>query len=160
MMFVFSHFFSLFIQPDPKTMPYRNTFLNLAIGFISDTEPLGPDYRVIREGWKVSSYDHLLVKGPLTFQQLIDHLEENYGIELQALSFGKQTLWSVMAAQDDEFLEADIATFITEKNPKMSQLSSFCFTISADVDPDGKYDLNDEEEDAELPDVKYVVREN
>jgi len=39
-------------------------------------------------------YDKVVVNGPLTFQQLFDHLRETYGVEITLVSSGQVALYN------------------------------------------------------------------
>jgi ubiquitin-activating enzyme E1 len=82
----------------------RNTFLNLAVNLFILTEPaekieqkdkeydplmLGP-VRAIPKNWTV--WDRIVIQGPLTFQQLMDHLKNTYNVEINIITASKTTL--------------------------------------------------------------------
>uniref|UniRef100_A0A7S3ZEA8 E1 ubiquitin-activating enzyme n=1 Tax=Lotharella globosa TaxID=91324 RepID=A0A7S3ZEA8_9EUKA len=79
---------------------YSNTYANLAIAHVTGSEPMPPAKNAVRlkgdKKFEFSLWDRMEVKlGPqATLQQLKDHFEEKYGLEIVMLSYGKALLFS------------------------------------------------------------------
>lgn len=87
----------------------RDTFLNTGINFYSMSEPMPPTKTVsmehdptfgtpvhaIPEGF--TSWDKVIVdEGNVTLSQIVDHLEESMGIEVQIVSCGPKMMFAPM----------------------------------------------------------------
>jgi len=87
---------------------FKNGFVNLAIPVFAFSEPQPPEGTVAKvagrkgaasEGgavaeWKWTAWDKLDVKGDLTLAQLIDHFQDEFGLEVSMLSYGVSILYS------------------------------------------------------------------
>jgi len=85
---------------------YKSAFANLAIPIFSITEPQAPKTTVSKipggrrkgEEWKWSPWDCIELSDPsLTLKQLVDYFQDEYGLELNMLSYGVSILFSSFA---------------------------------------------------------------
>ena len=96
-----------FVQGYTELEDVKNSFINLALPLFVFSEPtevnkikskdydpiLGGPVKAIPEDHTV--YDKCIInEGSLTFQQLFDYLEKNYGIEIYVVSFDKFSLFN------------------------------------------------------------------
>lgn len=96
-----------FVQGYKEIETYKNGFINLALPLFLFSEPMpvnkikSKDYdpismtavKSIPEGYTI--YDKTLVdSGSQTFQQLFDHLEKEYGVEITLVSCGNYALYN------------------------------------------------------------------
>jgi ubiquitin-activating enzyme E1 len=76
---------------------YRNSFVNLALPLFALSEPIPPatNKAPLKSGeWAWSLWDRIEIDiGDATLQELIDHFEEKYGLEINMLSFGASMLY-------------------------------------------------------------------
>ena len=99
-----------FVQGYTEIENVKNGFINLALPLFLFSEPTevtkikSKDYdpismcavKSIPEGYTI--YDKTVVdKGPLTFQQLIDHMNSTYGIEINLVTSGNFSLYNAYA---------------------------------------------------------------
>ncbi len=146
----------------PPLAALRNWFANLALGALYDSEPLPPRARRLRRGWVASEHDVLAVRGPCSWRALIERLEREHGLQAQGLSLGGSgggggaPLWSLFSPPEDEeqFLAADVRGWLVARHPHLAAARSVPLLLAADLDPDG--DAEDVDEDAELPEVKFI----
>ena len=85
---------------------YKSAFANLAIPIFSITEPQAPKTTVSKipggrrkgEEWAWSPWDCIELSDPsLTLKQLVDYFQDEYGLELNMLSYGVSILFSSFA---------------------------------------------------------------
>ncbi len=143
-------------QPRPALESLRNWFANLALAAVYESEPVAARRRTLRKGWTVTEHDLLSARGPMSWGELIGHVEQQYGLQLQGISLGGTPLWSLFSPPSDEelFLAADVRHYLVDRLPQLAGLRSVALALTADLDPDG--DVEDVDEDAELPDLKFV----
>merc|ERR1712118_441954 len=88
---------------------------NLAIPIFSITEPQAPKTTVSKipggrrkgEEWAWSPWDCIELSDPsLTLKQLVDYFQDEYGLELNMLSYGKYLVLEAML-QDEDFEEVE-----------------------------------------------------
>lgn len=140
----------------PPLAALRNWFANLALAALYDSEPLPPRARRLRRGWSVSEHDTLEVRGPCSWGELIARLERQHGLQVQGLSLGPAPLWSLFSPPADEelFLAAEVGAWLRARHPHLARARAAALLLAADLDPDG--DAEDVDENAELPEVKFV----
>jgi ubiquitin-activating enzyme E1 len=95
-----------FVQGIDDIEQYKNGFINLALPLFVFSEPTpvnktkskdfdvivnGP-VKAIPEGFTI--YDKIVLEGPLTFQQLFDHMKNNFNIDATLVSSGKIALFN------------------------------------------------------------------
>lgn len=80
-----------------KLEDFRNGYANLALPVFNFFEPVAPIYTTskLRDGdWRWSLWDKIDIDiGDVTMQELIDHFEEKYGLEINMLSHGASMLY-------------------------------------------------------------------
>jgi hypothetical protein len=118
-----------------------------------ETDPLPPRTRQLHRDWAVSEWDRLECRAPLSFAQLLAQIQETHHLEIQGLSYGTETLWSLYSPPEDEaaFLESDVQTLLQERFPALRTRRSACLAVVGDVDPEG--DCEDVDEDMDIPDI-------
>mmetsp|Transcript_30198 Transcript_30198/g.73492 ORF Transcript_30198/g.73492 Transcript_30198/m.73492 type:complete len:1022 (-) Transcript_30198:219-3284(-) len=78
---------------------FSNTYANLAVAHITASEPFEPAFQTVElkggKKFKFSLWDRMEVKlgKNATLQQLCDHFESEYGLQIVMLSFGKAMLF-------------------------------------------------------------------
>eukprot|EP00466_Bigelowiella_natans_P017477 jgi/Bigna1/88516/estExt_fgenesh1_pg.C_330078 len=86
-----------------KLEHFSNTYANLAIGHITASEPLEPEFKEVefeargkKRKLKFSLWDKMEVKigSQATLQDLVDHFEEKFGLDIVMLNFGRALLYS------------------------------------------------------------------
>ena len=95
-----------FVQGYDDCESFKNGFINLALPMFLFTEPdpvnktktkeydvavLGK-LKAVPEDFTI--YDKIVIKGPLTLQQLFDHLKEKYQVEVTLMSCGEVILFN------------------------------------------------------------------
>ena len=97
------------------------------------------------------------MRGPVTWAGLIEQVEREHQIQLQGMSVCQEAVWSLYSPpeNEEEFLASDVRESMVARFPQLAQSSSFPIAISADLDPNG--DAEDVDEDADLPDIKFIV---
>lgn len=136
-----------------RTTDLRNTFSNLALAFVAHAEPLDCAKVTLRKGWTKTEWDFLDMKGPITWREMIEQLDEKHKMQLQALSYGDTPLWALFGEQNDEFLDADVGAYLRERFPALANVHCVMLSATADIDPEG--DEEDVNPDAEIPDIRF-----
>lgn len=84
-----------------KVEDYKNGFINLAIPFMTLSEPTAPaKTKAVIKGkeWNWTAWDSLDInKRDITLAELMDHFEKEYNLEIQMLSQGVSILYSFFA---------------------------------------------------------------
>eukprot|EP00559_Dactyliosolen_fragilissimus_P003029 CAMPEP_0184864792 /NCGR_PEP_ID=MMETSP0580-20130426/16092_1 /TAXON_ID=1118495 /ORGANISM="Dactyliosolen fragilissimus" /LENGTH=1052 /DNA_ID=CAMNT_0027363711 /DNA_START=158 /DNA_END=3316 /DNA_ORIENTATION=- len=137
---------------------YKNGFVNLAIPFITLSEPSAPEKtKAIVKGkeWNWTAWDSLDINiGDITLKELMDYFETEYNLEISMLSQGVSILYSFFANKKkvEERMKmplSKIVTSITKKEFPPSQLFIILELIANDLTTD---------EEVELPYVKFRFR--
>merc|ERR1712038_1092596 len=137
---------------------YKNGFVNLAIPFITLSEPTAPaKTKAILKGkeWNWTAWDSLdISEGDLTLGELMEYFKTKYNLEIQMLSQGVSILYSFFANKKkvQERLPmpmSKIITSITKKEFPPNQLFIILELIANDIDTD---------EEVEIPYVKFRFR--
>jgi ubiquitin-activating enzyme E1 len=137
---------------------YKNGFINLAIPFITLSEPTPPaKTKAVIKGkeWNWTAWDSLDInKGDLTLGELMEHFKTEYNLEIQMLSQGVSILYSFFAnkkkvAERMPMPMSKIITSITKKEFPPNQLFIILELIANDLDTD---------EEVEIPYVKFRFR--
>jgi ubiquitin-activating enzyme E1 len=137
---------------------YKNGFVNLAIPFITLSEPTAPaKTKAVLNGkeWNWTAWDSIdISEGDLTLSQLMEYFKTNYNLEIQMLSQGVSILYSFFANKKkvEERMRmpmSQIITSITKKDFPPNQLFIILELIANDIDTD---------EEVEIPYVKFRFR--
>jgi len=140
---------------------YKNAFVNLAIPFMTLSEPVPPSAtKAIVKGqeWNWTAWDSLDV--PLvnpTMGELMTYIEDKYSLEISMLSHGVSILYSFFAnakkvAQRKKMKMTDVITEVTKGKIQFADNQIFLTLDVIATDP-----KNDDEE-VELPYLKMRIR--
>lgn len=137
---------------------YKNGFVNLAIPFMTLSEPTAPaKTKALVKGkeWNWSAWDCISVeKGDMTLEEFFKFFESEYNLEISMLSHGVSILYSFFAnkkkvAERMKMPMSKIVESITKKEFPPNQLFIILELIANDKDTD---------EEVELPYVKFRFR--
>lgn len=138
---------------------YKNGFVNLAIPFITLSEPTAPaKTKCVIKGkeWNWTAWDSLDInKGDITLAELMDFFKDEYNLEISMLSQGVSILYSFFANKKkiEERMPmkmSEIITSISKKEFPPNQLFIILEIIANDLDTD---------EEVEIPYVKFRFRD-
>lgn len=141
-----------------KVDAFKNGFVNLAIPFITLSEPTPPaKTKAVIKGkeWEWTAWDSIDVnKGDITLAELMEHFKTEYNLEISMLSQGVSILYSFFANKKkvEERMPmpmSKIITSITKKEFPPNQLFLILELIANDLDTD---------EEVEIPYVKFRFR--
>jgi len=136
----------------------KNGFINLAVPFITMSEPTPPaKTKAILKGkeWNWTAWDSLDVNlGDITLAQFVEHFKTEYNLDVSMLSQGVSILYSFFAQRKkvEERMKmpmSEIITSITKKEFPPNQLYIVMELITNDLDTD---------EEVEIPYVKFRFR--
>merc|ERR1712038_326299 len=145
-------------RKEPTLDSFKNGFLNLAIPFITLSEPTAPaKTKALLKGkeWNWTAWDSLDVSmGDITLGELMEHFKTEYNLEVSMLSQGVSILYSFFAnkkkvAERMKMPMSEIITSITKKEFPPNQLYIILEVIANDLDTD---------EEVEIPYVKFRFR--
>jgi len=137
---------------------YKNGFVNLAIPFMTLSEPTPPaKTNTIVKGkeWNWTAWDSLDMNvGDITLQQFINHFETEYNLEVSMISHGVSILFSFFGnkkklAERMNMKMSEVVQSVSKKELPPNQLFITFEIISTERDTD---------EDVELPYVKFRFR--
>lgn len=137
---------------------YKNAFCNLAIPFMTLSEPTPPSKTKCQfqgKEWNWSAWDSLDINmGDITLGEFMDHFENEYGLEISMLSHGVSILYSFFAnkqkvAERKAMKMTEVITSITKKEFPPNQLFLTLEVIANDKETD---------EEVDLPYVKFRFR--
>lgn len=137
---------------------YKNGFVNLAIPFMTLSEPTPPakTTAVVKEKeWHWTAWDSLDMNiGDITLEQFIQHFAAEYNLDLSMISNGVSILFSFFAnkAKIKERMKmkmSEVVTSVTKKELPPNQLFLTFEIIANDLETD---------EEVELPYVKFRFR--
>lgn len=141
-----------------KIEAYKNGFVNLAIPFMTLSEPTAPKKtKAIVKGkeWDWTCWDSVDVNlGDITMGAFMDYFENEYNLEISMLSHGVSILYSFFAnkkkVEERKAMKmTEVITSITKKEFPPNQLFIILELIANDKDTD---------EEVELPYVKFRFR--
>ena len=129
---------------------YKNGFVNLAIPFMTLSEPTAPTKtKALLKGeeWDWTSWDSLdmnLVN--ITLGEFMDHFEKEYNLEISMLSHGVSILYSFFAnkkkVEERKAMKmTDVITSITKKEFPPNQLFIILEVIANDKETDDEVEL-------------------
>jgi ubiquitin-activating enzyme E1 len=137
---------------------YKNAFCNLAIPFMTFSEPTAPSKtKCMLKGkeWNWTAWDSLDMSiGDVTLGEFMDYFENEYNLEISMLSHGVSILYSFFAnkkkvAERKVMKMTEVITSITKKEFPPNQLFIILEIIANDKDTD---------EEVDLPYVKFRFR--
>jgi len=137
---------------------YKNCFVNLAIPFMTFSEPSTPEKtKAILKGadWNWTAWDSIdVTKGDISLRQLMKYFETEYNLEISMLSHGVSILYSFFANKKkvEERMNmslSKIITSITRKEFPSNQLFIILELIANDLDTG---------EEVDIPYVKFRFR--
>lgn len=129
---------------------YKNGFLNLAIPFMTLSEPTAPKAtKAMLKGkeWNWTAWDSLDVNlGNITLGAFMDYFENEYNLEISMLSYGVSILYSFFAnkkkVEERKAMKmTDVITSITKKEFPPDQLFIILEVIANDKETDDEVDL-------------------
>lgn len=142
-----------------KIEDFKNGFVNLAIPFMTVSEPQPPVKTKSKLGgkeWEWTSWDSLdiLEKGDITMREFMEHFKKEYNLEISMLSQGVSILYSFFAnkqkiAERMMMPMSDVVRSVTKRDIPTSQRYLIFEIIANDLDTD---------EEVELPYVKFRFR--
>ena len=137
---------------------YKNAFVNLAIPFMTLSEPSAPGKtKAVLKGkeWNWTAWDSLDMNlGDITMGAFMDYFEKEYNLEISMLSHNVSILYSFFAQkakveQRKAMKMSEVITSITKKEFPPNQLFITLEVIANDKDTD---------EEVELPYVRFRFR--
>ncbi len=137
---------------------YKNGFINLAIPFMTLSEPIPPaKTKALFKGkeWNWTAWDSLDISlGDVTLGEFMDYFEDEYNLEVSMLSYGVSILYSFFAnkkkVEERKVMKmTEVITSITKKEFPPNQLFITLEVIANDKDTD---------EEVELPYIKFRFR--
>jgi ubiquitin-activating enzyme E1 len=137
---------------------YKNAFVNLAIPFMTLSEPTPPaktKAMLKSKEWEWTPWDSLDMNfGNITMGEFMDHFENEYNLEISMLSYGVSILYSFFAnkkkAEERKAMKMTVViTSITKQEFPPNQLFIILEVIANDKDTD---------EEVELPYIKFRFR--
>jgi len=142
----------------PIIEDYKNAFVNLAIPFMTLSEPTAPaKTKAILKGkeWEWTAWDSLdLNKGDITLAEFMEYMKTEYNLEVSMISQGVSILYSFFANKKkvEERMKmkmSDVVRTVGKKELPTSQNYIVLEIIANDLDTD---------EEVELPYVKFKFR--
>eukprot|EP01095_Lingulamoeba_sp_RSL-Kostka_P005001 TRINITY_DN1630_c0_g1_i1.p1 TRINITY_DN1630_c0_g1~~TRINITY_DN1630_c0_g1_i1.p1 ORF type:complete len:1015 (-),score=391.00 TRINITY_DN1630_c0_g1_i1:45-3089(-) len=73
---------------------YKNLWANLALPFITFTEPSAPEKTKVTDDWSWTLWDRFDINTPMTMNELIDYFEDEYQLELSMMSCGHSLMYA------------------------------------------------------------------
>eukprot|EP00462_Mataza_sp_D1_P025955 CAMPEP_0175127644 /NCGR_PEP_ID=MMETSP0087-20121206/4495_1 /TAXON_ID=136419 /ORGANISM="Unknown Unknown, Strain D1" /LENGTH=1019 /DNA_ID=CAMNT_0016409633 /DNA_START=13 /DNA_END=3072 /DNA_ORIENTATION=- len=149
------------LQRDVKKVEdYRNGYANLALPVFNAFEPVAPVYTTseMKDGeWKWSLWDKIDIDmgSDVTMQELIDHFEDKYGLEINMLSHGASLLYCNfnLGKKTKERLAMPISQVVTSVGKKTILPSERYLILEACCN---KFD--DEDAEVEIPYIRFKFR--
>mmetsp|Transcript_15256 Transcript_15256/g.42239 ORF Transcript_15256/g.42239 Transcript_15256/m.42239 type:complete len:1050 (+) Transcript_15256:121-3270(+) len=129
---------------------YKNGFVNLAIPFMTLSEPTAPaKTKSVLKGkeWNWTAWDSLDMNlGNITMGEFMDHFEREYNLEISMLSYGVSILYSFFAnkkkVEERKAMKmTDVIFSISKKEFPPNQLFIILEVIANDKETDEEVDL-------------------
>mmetsp|Transcript_1680 Transcript_1680/g.3589 ORF Transcript_1680/g.3589 Transcript_1680/m.3589 type:complete len:1058 (-) Transcript_1680:364-3537(-) len=145
-------------QKELKLDAYKNGFVNLAIPFMTLSEPTPPaKTKAVVKGkeWNWTAWDSVdMNMGDITLSEFIQYFEKEYNLDVSMISHGVSILFSFFAnkkklAERMKMPMSEVAASVTKKELPPNQLFIVLEIIANDLDTD---------EEVELPYVKFRFR--
>jgi len=134
----------------PTIEAFKNGFLNLAVPFMTLSEPTAPKAtKAMLKGkeWNWTAWDSLDVNlGNITLGEFMDYFEKEYNLEISMLSHGVSILYSFFAnkkkVEERKAMKmTDVITSITKKEFPPEQLFIILEVIANEKETDEEVDL-------------------
>jgi len=134
---------------DKKREDYRNTFMNLALPFFGQVEPMQPAEKTY-VGKKFTLWDRIEIrKGDITLAQVLQFFEKEYGVTVDMLGVGSALIYaSWMATKSKERLPKLLTQVVKEITGKPLPPGRYLMLEPTGVDSEGN-------EIEDLPRVAY-----
>jgi ubiquitin-activating enzyme E1 len=128
-----------------KIEDYKNTFLNLALGIIAQSEPMPAIINKVKD-IELTVWDYYNIDSDILVSELLNKLSEKYCIEVDTISYGAKLLISPMTGpiQKNKRLGMKISKLLEEFDIGIEN-NIYEFQIGCLM----------EEEDYELPNIKF-----
>jgi ubiquitin-activating enzyme E1 len=124
---------------------YKNTFLNLALAMVAQSEPM-PSVSNDIKGTKVTPWDYYNLTSDISVNELFENIKKKYDVEIDTLTYGAKLIISPMTGHMNKVRRMEM---------KLSQiLDEFDIGVSGNI-----YEFQIgclmEDEDYELPNIKF-----
>lgn len=135
---------------DLSLSDYKNCFINLAIPFITFSEPSAPEKtKAVLKGveWNWTAWDSIEIdKGDISLSELMRYFKTEYNLEISMLSHGVSILYSFFTNKEKvqermNMSLSKIITSITRKSLSSNQLYLTLEIIANDLDTDEEVDI-------------------
>jgi ubiquitin-activating enzyme E1 len=145
-------------RKEVKIDAYKNAFINLAIPFMTFSEPTPPSKTKCElkgKEWEWTSWDSLDMNlGDITLGEFMEYFEKEYNLEISMLSHGVSILYSFFAnkkkVEERKVMKmTEVITSITKKEFPPNQLFIVLEVIANNKDTD---------EEVELPYIRFRFR--
>jgi len=136
--FVNLELYKLFIG-DRKIADFRNTFINLALPFFGQVEPLGPAEKTYCNK-KFTLWDRIDIReGDITLAQVLQLFEKKYGVTVDMLGVGSALIYaSWMASKNKERLPKPLTQVVKDITGKPLPPGRYFMLEPTGEDSDGK----------------------
>merc|ERR1719438_551327 len=143
---------------EKKVDDYKSGFCNLAIPFMTLSEPTAPaKTKAIVKGkeWNWTAWDSLDIdKGDITLKEFMEYFQETYNLEVSMLSQGVSILYSFFANKKKveermKMTMSEVVKVVSKKDLPESQNYIVFEIIANDLDTD---------EEVEVPYVRYKYK--
>jgi ubiquitin-activating enzyme E1 len=141
-------------QGEAALARYKNGFMNLALPFFAQIEPVAPVTNELREGSTWTAWDSIDVEGGQTLRELIEWIEENQSVEVSMVSAGAAMLYTTFTAAHKARLSMTLEAIYQQVVLKDKPLPATLRFIVLDVTGD----RTEDSEEVELPPVRYAVK--
>jgi len=125
-----------------KLEDFKNTYLNLGLGMIMQSEPMPCSYNNIKDK-KVSIWNYYELKEDVTIKELFEQLSSFYDLEIDTIMYESKLIVSPLSNNNDRLdmkISKIIEYFDIELKDKIIEFQIDCLM---------------EEEDYDLPNIKY-----